>query len=464
MRINRTNLALGVALLAFALPAGIAAQTSEAPTADAKYAALESRIAQLESQLNKQQAAKPALVNAALPQTSEGPGEASNPAQAAAAPAPPPDPLAGIKSVLSGVTLTGLVDVYYGYNANHPPQASTIAPGVPGLVGPFTTPSGTITEPFTYRNDRFGLNLIELQLEKTVDKSSPLGFRVALGFGDTMSAINNSSNVGGDGWNSSTQYLKEGYLSYMAPVGKGLQLDFGKYVTPAGAEVIETNQNWNYTRSLLFSFGIPYYHFGARAKYNFSDKVSISGYAANGWNNVVASNSGKTGGFSLSISPTKKITFVENYLTGPRPVVSATDNDHWNNLSDTVLTYNPTGKLSLMANFDYDHQDLGGGAAFDYTGVAGYAKYQFTPKVAFAVRGEYFNDHDGVTLPGFTPQHMWETTGTIERTFASHLIARAEYVHTESNRDVFPYGSSGAFVSGQDTAKIGLVFVLSPAQ
>jgi hypothetical protein len=95
-------------------------------------------------------------------------------------------------------------------------------------------------------------------------------------------------------------------------------------------------------------------------------------------------------------------------------------------------------------------------------------KYQLTPKVAFVTRAEYFNDHDGVTLPGgfgtFTPQHMWETTGTIERTFAGHLIARAEYVHVESNRDVFPYGSSEAVVSGQDTAKIGLVFVLSPAQ
>ena len=126
--------------------------------------------------------------------------------------------------MLGGVNLTGLVDGYYGYNANHPP-----APG-------------TITEPFSYRRDAFGLNLIELQLDKPVDKSSPLGFRVALGFGDAINAVNECSfcnaSANGDGDQTGTQYLKEGYLSYMAPVGKGLEFDFGKFVTPAGAEVM----------------------------------------------------------------------------------------------------------------------------------------------------------------------------------------------------------------------------------
>ena len=41
--------------------------------------------------------------------------------------------------------------------------------------------------------------------------------------------------------------------------------------------MIETNQNWNYTRSLLFYYAIPYYHFGVRAKYTFNDKWSITG-------------------------------------------------------------------------------------------------------------------------------------------------------------------------------------------
>ncbi len=220
------KIALGLAFVACTIPAGLVAQTS----------------------------------SAAAPAAAPAPAAATE-----ATPAPAPNPLAGITSVLGGVNLTGLADIYYGYNANHPS-------------------GNTATEPFTPFSDRFGLNLVELQLDKPVDKTTPLGFRVALGFGQAMTAVNNASP--NDGSNSSTQYLKEGYLSYLAPLGKGLQLDFGKYVTPAGAEVIETNQNWNYSRSLLFYYAIPYYHFGARAKYTFNDKWSITGFANNGWNNV----------------------------------------------------------------------------------------------------------------------------------------------------------------------------------
>ncbi len=44
-----------------------------------------------------------------------------------------------------------------------------------------------------------------------------------------------------------------------------MQIDAGKFVTPIGAEVIESQDNWNYTRSTLFGYAIPFYHTGLRA-------------------------------------------------------------------------------------------------------------------------------------------------------------------------------------------------------
>jgi Putative beta-barrel porin-2, OmpL-like. bbp2 len=394
--------------------------------------------------------------------TAAKPPEKAAETSPAPAPAPAPSPLAGITSVLGGVNLTGLADVYYGYNANHPTG---------------TAAGNAVTEPFTPFVDQFGLNLVELQIDKPVDKTTPLGFRVALGFGQAMTAINNASFHPNDSSNASTQYLKEGYLSYMAPLGKGLQLDFGKYVTSAGAEVIETNQNWNYSRSLLFYFAIPYYHFGARAKYTFNDKWSITGFANNGWNNILAPNSGKTGGFSLAWNATKKLSLTETYLAGPGGPGFAGSNGNYNNLTDTVLAYNPNAKLSLVANFDYDHQakfgdgvTFGTGKAADYTGIAAYAKYAFNPKVAVAGRFEYFNDHDGLATSGvYAPDitapivhnHINEFTGTIERRFAGHLISRLEYRHDDSNQNFFQRGGP-SFVKGQTTVDAGLVFVLEP--
>src|SRR5258708_30516621 len=104
----------------------------------------------------------------------------------------------------------------------------------------------------------------------------------------------NGDDPGGLGF---TQYLKEDYFSYLAPVGSGLQVDVGKFVTPMGAEVIESKDNWNYSRGLLFSYAIPYYHFGVRAKYTFNPKYNVTGFIVNGWNNVVDNNTGKTYGF-----------------------------------------------------------------------------------------------------------------------------------------------------------------------
>src|SRR5206468_2324174 len=84
--------------------------------------------------------------------------------------------------------------------------------------------------------------------------------------------------------------FEQGYLSWLAPVGKGLQFDAGKFVTPAGAEVIETKDNWNYSRSLLFALAIPYYHMGVRATYNVNDdygKDRIAGVPVR-WQGVAA--------------------------------------------------------------------------------------------------------------------------------------------------------------------------------
>ena len=53
-----------------------------------------------------------------------------------------------------------------------------------------------------------------------------------------------------------------------------LTLDFGKFTTTAGAEVIEANKNWLYSRSLLFN-AIPLLHTGVRANLKINDMVTV---------------------------------------------------------------------------------------------------------------------------------------------------------------------------------------------
>ena len=348
--------------------------------------------------------------------------------------APPGPSLAGL---LGPTSVSGFVDVYYGQNFNNPTSRSNAFRFFDGAT------------------NQFGLNMVELVLDKAPDaNNSRTGYRLALGFGQAMNAVN-GSDFGGLGFD---QYLKEAYFSYLAPVGKGLQVDIGKFVTPHGAEVIETKDNWNYSRGLLFSWAIPYYHFGARAKYAFNDKYSLSGFFVNGWNNVVDNNTGKTYGMSFAWTPSKKFGIVQNYMAGPEQ----TDiNSNWRQLSDTVITYSPTSKLSFIVNGDYGRGDRfsdgegGVSKPVYWTGVAGYVKYAFTSSSAFSGRYEYYNDHDGFTTG--TAQHLSEFTTTFERVVAHHIISRLEYRHDFSNQPAFLKGTTP--VRDQNTLTAGMVFV-----
>jgi hypothetical protein len=245
-------------------------------------------------------------------------------------PSAAPPSLAGL---LGPTTLSGFVDVYYGQNFNNPASQTNSLRFFDG------------------NTNQFGLNLVELVVDKTPEvTNSRTGYHVALGFGQAMNAVNGSDH-GGLGFG---QYLKEAYFSYLAPVGKGLQVDVGKFVTPHGAEVIETKDNWNYSRGLLFSYAIPYYHLGMRAKYAFNDKYSLSGFFVNGWNNVVDNNTGKTYGIGFGWNPSKKFGIVQNYMVGPE---QNSLNSNPRQLSDTVITYSPTNRLSFIVNGDYGRGD-----------------------------------------------------------------------------------------------------------
>jgi hypothetical protein len=449
---SRLNFLIGAALsasLLFGVTTMCVAQT--APTNEE----LQKKLEDLEKQLAevKAQLATPPPAAPATPPP---------PAAAAAAPAAAPAPT-GLAALLGPTTLSGFVDVYYGYNSNQPDIRTTALRN------------------FDINSGQFSLNMIELVADKATSTDSRVGYHVSLGFGQAMNLVN-SGEFGSPFFPTTPvnttptvsnfdQYLKEGYVEYLAPVGKGLTVDFGKFVTNAGSEVIETKDNWNYSRGLLFSWAIPYFHFGMRAKYTFNSKVALSGFLLNGWNNSVDNNSGKTTGFTLALTPTKKLSIFENYYVGPE---QANNNSDFRHLTDTVLLYNATSKLSLQANYDYGHDHLNAiasptGAPLPvwWSGIAGYIKYAPNAKWAVATRGEYFIDHNGFSTG--TAQKVGEFTGTLERTLAGHIISRLEYRRDMSDHNVFPYrssytpGSPFLPIDHQNTVTVGFVYAFTTA-
>jgi hypothetical protein len=360
------------------------------------------------------------------------PAVAEDPPAAAPSPQPSPEPspessAAGAPAAATPLEVTAFADVYYGWHFNK---------------------TDAVVRNFDVNHDTFSISLVEVALEKKSSTASRVGFRADLDFGPTADTVASLEPTGGTG-EEIFKHLQQGYLGVLA--GSKLQIDFGKFVTPHGAEVIESKDNWNYSRSLLFALAIPYYHVGFRASLPVNDKLSLSGFAVNGWNNATENNSGKTFGLQASVKPTSKLTWVGGYMAGPE---QANDNDDIRHLFDTTLTLTATPKLSLMANYDHG-SDTVAGTGVSWQGVALYAKYDVTGYWTVAPRYEWVDDKDAF-MTG-TRQTLQELTLTSELKIAKSLITRLEYRRDYSDAAFFPT-DTGTKKTSQTTLTVGVLY------
>lgn len=335
----------------------------------------------------------------------------------------------GFLGFFRDVEVSGLVDGYYSYNFNRPDGKANTG------------------RAFDAYDNSFSLNLAKLTLEKKNDLANPLGFKLDLGYGPTVDIVNGPGPFGGQ----QVKNVLQAYLSYVVPVGNGLTVDFGKFVTPVGAEVIETKDNYNYTRSFMFAYG-PYYHTGFRGKYTVNSKVSFTGFLLNGWDTALDNNNGKTYGMSVSLTPTSKFAITETYLGGPE---QTGDSRPWRNFSDTVISYVATDKLTFLANIDYGTDKFVTGQKGHWFASAFYFKYAFNNRFAFSPRYEVFDDHDGFRTG--LRQTLQEFTLTQEVKLVNNFITRFEFRRDWSNQDFFNK-SVGNLVRSQNTLLIGLMY------
>lgn len=332
------------------------------------------------------------------------------------------------------------MDGYYNFNANHPPDSS----------------NGNQLRNFDYDANTFSLNMAKLTASHDPD---PVGFRVDLGFGKAFDTILSSE--------PHFAHLEQAYVSWKPTKAKGFEADFGEFVTSAGAEVIETKDNWNYSRSLLFALAIPYYHVGLRTSMPITKSFTGGVQVVNGWNNFSDNNSGKTIGLTGAyIKP--KYTLYTNYYVGPE---NTNTNKGYRNLFDVNLLLTPTAKISAYINYDYGQNrnavlqnsevssttyittDLA-----HWQGIALALHYQATGKIAFTPRFEYYKDESAFSTG--LKQNLNEFTMTGEYKMLEGLLARLEYRRDGSDEPYFVKGSRS--VKGQSTLEVGVVAFFGP--
>ena len=347
--------------------------------------------------------------------------------------APPPPP-----NFLTDIQVNAFASFGYNYNMN--------------------TPASRLSSYRVFDSDdnSFNVDVAELVLQKTVAKAGDAGFRLDLEVGGAIPEKEQSYGLSV----GRSADLQQAFVSYLAPLGSGMRLDFGKFVTHMGSEVIEGYDgfNDNYTRSLLFNYAIPLTHTGVKASYTFTSAVSAMLMVVNGWDNAKDNNRSKSIGGQLMLVPTTPLTIYLNYLGGPE---KADTNSHVRNTYDVIVNWKALPMLSLGVNADYGVESAASlvepGKNAVWKGVAGYTRLDVTSRFALAFRGESFHDAGGTRLGVTAPATIGEITLTPTYKLSDRFVVRSDLRFDHANAALFV--KDAGLSDKQTTISTNIIFV-----
>ena len=341
----------------------------------------------------------------------------------------------------------------------------------------FNNPTGRVNNlrPYDVLSRTFSLNQADVVFALDPDAAAGrrYGVRIDLQFGQATETL--QGNLANEPRPEIYRNIFQAYGTYIAPVGKGLQVDFGKWSSSLGIEGNYTKDQMNYSRAYFFNF-LPFYHMGVRAHYNFNDKLGVNYWVVNGTNQSEPTNGYRDELFGFVAAPRKNVSWTLNYYLGQEhPDAQAATNctvpvqpglcyqplpgaeNGKLHILDSYVSWNATPKLTLAGEGDYVIQRAYSESAPQHVdGGAGYAQYQFSPRTWFAVRAEYLSDRGGMFSNA--TQALKEATATYRYNVSDNLAVFLEYRHDWTNIAYFVTNNPAAPATHQDTLGTGVVW------
>lgn len=367
-------------------------------------------------------------------------------------------------SFLRDTTINLGLDTYFGYNVNAP-------------IGRVN-----LLRAYDVLNNEISLNQASVIFERAPDLNAGRrwGARLDLQFGQATDTL--QGNPANEPRPRIYRNLFQAYGTYIAPVGKGITVDFGKWASLLGIEGNYTKDQINYSRSFWFDF-LPFYHMGLRASVPLNDKFALNYWLVNGTNQTEATNGFKDQLFGFTAKPNSSINWTLNYYLGqehpdrapaakcgPMPVQPGLcfvairpAPDGRTHIFDSYITWKSTSRLTVALEGDYLIQRLwrnsapGESSAPSHTdGGAAYLQYQVTPTVALGTRAEYLSDRGG-SFSGIS-QALKENTVNLDYKVSDGLLMRYEWRRDFSNQPSFLSDVPGVLRKEQNTATLGLIW------
>jgi hypothetical protein len=292
---------------------------------------------------------------------------------------------------------------------------------------------------FDFAANRAALGYLRITLAR---RPRRVGFRIDAGLGDTAQVFKQQdpASVAHPDLARATSYVQQAFATVMLPFWRevALAIDMGRFGTPVGLEDNESLPNWNYARSLLYSWAEPSLHTGVRATCRLTPWLAASLFWVNGWNTVVVDGNGmRTVAAAATFQATPAVEVALVTMAGPEHPPTALGGPlALRAVADAYVVYRPLAAASFALTADWGHDRAGGGVG--WWGTAWYARLEAPRWLAAALRGEILSDPDGF-LTG-TRQLLTEltVTGEVRGTVGPvRLVGRLEYRRDLSNAPVF---------------------------
>ena len=303
-----------------------------------------------------------------------------------------------LANFFKSIELSGFVDTYYSYNFSRPDNNL----GNP-VNGGRDGGNWVDVRAFDREDNSFTLDNVEISVFKPSTDKDPVGFGFTTNYGEIarrLTFVADETNTRVDGGGSQDFTISQGFVTYKAPIGKGLDFKVGKFATWIGAELWESVDNPNFSRSLLYQNAIPFTNTGIAMSYPVLDCLTVTGYFVNGWDTFVDNNKGKTAGYQFNWKIGQNSNFIVNGSHGPE---QANDNSDYRHFWDLIYSIKVFEKTTFNLNADFGTE---AGAAKLATvnrtgkwwGFSGIINQDITDSLGVAFRGEYLDDNDGAKI------------------------------------------------------------------
>lgn len=284
----------------------------------------------------------------------------------------------------SPLAISGYAEVYYSYDFNRPIDNNRPA--------------------FLYSHNRQNEFTVNLAYIKAAYNTERVRANLALAAGSYMNA-NYAAEPG------VLKNIFEANAGYKLSKNKNFWLDLGIMPSHIGFESAIGKDCWTLTRSIVAE-NSPYFESGARLSYTSDNgKVSFAALALNGWQRItrVSGNSLMSWGTQVIWKPSSKVTLNYSTFLGTDKPDSMRQ---WRIYHNIYGIFQITDKFGFTAGFDIGTEQKSKGSDDTNIWYTPVAILRYTPNSQWAValRGEYFNDKNGVIIATGTP-NGFKTSG-----------------------------------------------------